>query len=138
MKHGFYRKIAWSGMVKNRQLYVPFLLTCMGMTGMFYIVSFLCHSPMLGNMTGGTVMQLLLGLGQWVIAAFAVLFLFYSHSFLMRRRKKEFGLYNVLGMGKGNLARVLLWESVLAAGISLAGGLAAGMALAKFAELGML
>lgn len=138
MKRGFYRKIAWSGMVKNRQLYVPFLLTCMGMTGMFYIVSFLCHSPMLGNMTGGTVMQLLLGLGQWVIAAFAVLFLFYSHSFLMRRRKKEFGLYNVLGMGKGNLARVLLWESVLAAGISLAGGLAAGMALAKFAELGML
>lgn len=82
-------------------------------------------------------MQMLLGLGQWVIAAFAVLFLFYSHSFLLRRRKREFGLYNILGMGKGNLALALLWESVLTAFLALAGGLAGGIALAKFAELGM-
>ena len=95
MKGGFYRRIAWSGMKKNGRLYVPFLLTCMGMAGMFYIVSFLCYSPMLGDMAGGTVMQMLLGLGQWVIAAFAVLFLFYSHSFLLRRRKREFGLYKI-------------------------------------------
>ncbi len=137
MKGGFYRRIAWSGMRKNGRLYVPFLLTCMGMVGMFYIVSFLCYSPMLGGMAGGTVMQMLLELGQWVIAAFAVLFLFYSHSFLLRRRKKEFGLYNILGMGKGNLALVLLWESVLTGLLALAGGLAGGIALAKFAELGM-
>lgn len=82
-------------------------------------------------------MQSMLSLGTGVIGVFALIFLFYTNSFLMRRRKREFGLYNILGMGKGNLARVLLWESVMIAVISLGGGLLAGIALSKIAELGM-
>lgn len=69
---------------------------------------------------------------------FAVLFLFYTNSFLMKRRKKEFGLYNVLGMGKGNLARILFWESVQIAFISLTAGLMFGIVFAKLGELAMM
>ena len=76
-------------------------------------------------------------LGTGVVGVFALIFLFYTNSFLMRRRKKEFGLYNILGMGKGNLARVLLWESLMIAAVALGGGLLAGIALSKIAELGM-
>ena len=63
--------------------------------------------------------------------------LFYTNSFLIRRRNREFALYNVLGMGKGNIARILVWETLLSAGIALLGGLTLGAALSKLAELAL-
>ncbi len=80
-------------------------------------------------------MPMILSMGSFVMAAFAVLFLFYTNSFLIRRRNREFGLYNILGMGKGNLAKVLAWESVMMALISIAGGEALGIAFGKLFEL---
>lgn len=80
-------------------------------------------------------MPMILGMGSFVMAAFAVLFLFYTNSFLIRRRNREFGLYNILGMGKGNLAKVLAWETVIMALISIAGGEVLGIALGKLFEL---
>ena len=118
MKKGFYSKLAWTGIRKNKKLYTPYLLTCIGMVMMFYIVSFLSTSKVLKEIKGGDTMQSMLMLGCGVIGVFALIFLFYTNSFLIRRRKKEFGLYNILGMGKWNLARVLLWESIIIAVIS--------------------
>ena len=137
MKKGFYSKLAWTGIRKNKKLYTPYFLTCIGMVMMFYIVSFLSTSKVLKEIKGGDTMQSMLMLGCGVIGVFALIFLFYTNSFLIRRRKKEFGLYNILGMGKWNLARVLLWESIIIAVISLGVGLLAGIILSKFAELGM-
>lgn len=138
MKKGFYSKLAWTGIRKNKKLYTPYILTCIGMVMMFYIVSFLSISDILNSMPGGDTMQMMLGFGCGVIGVFALIFLFYTNSFLVRRRKKEFGLYNILGMGKWNLARVLLWESLIIAGISLAIGLFFGIVFSKFAELAMI
>ena len=137
MKHSFYPKLAWTGIRKNKRLYTPYILTCMGMVMMFYIISFLASSALLTGMPGGDTMQGMLGLGERVIGVFALIFLFYTNSFLARRRKKEFGLYNILGMGKRNLARGLVWESLIIAAISLGGGLVAGVVFSKFAELAM-
>lgn len=137
MKMGFYLKMAWSGIYKNKRLYTPYILTCMGMVMMYYIIAFLCASEALSVMPGGVVVQEMMMLGKGVIGVFAALFLFYTNSFLVRRRKKEFGLYNILGMGKWNLARILLRESLITAVLALAGGLTAGIAFSKFAELGM-
>ncbi len=138
MSKGFYSKLAWDGIRKNKKFYTPYILTCIGMVMMYYIVSFLSVSPQVTNMSGGDIMQVMLGLGCGVISVFSVLFLFYTNSFLMRRRKKEFGLYNILGMGKGNLARILLWETLIVAVLSLGIGLFCGIVLSKVAELGML
>lgn len=137
MKKGFYAKLAFTGIRKNKRLYTPYILTCIGMVMMFYIVAFLSDSSVLTGIKGGDIMQSMLSLGTGVIGVFALIFLFYTNSFLMRRRKREFGLYNILGMGKGNLARVLLWECLMIAAVSLSGGLLAGIALSKVAELGM-
>ena len=108
------------------------------MVMMFYIIAFLAGDPLLKTIRGGSFITEMLGLGTYVIIIFAVLFLFYTNSFLMKRRKKEFGLYNVLGMGKGNLARILFWESVQIAFISLSAGLMFGIVFAKLGELAMI
>ena len=138
MSKGFYSKLAWNGIRKNKKFYTPYILTCIGMIMMYYIVSFLSVSPQVTNMSGGDTIQVMLSLGGGVISVFSILFLFYTNSFLMRRRKKEFGLYNILGMGKGNLARILLWETLIVTVLSLGIGLLCGIILSKVAELGML
>ena len=137
MKKGFYPKLAWMGITKNKRLYLPYILTCAGMVMMFYIISFLYVSPVLLAMAGGQTIQTMLGLGCGAIGVFALIFLFYTNSFLIRRRKREFGLYNILGMGKLNLARILLWESLIIFAISISSGLLAGIIFSKLAELGM-
>ena len=138
MKKGLYLRLALAGMEKNRRLYLPYLLTCGGMAAMFYLLSGLARSPAMRTVRGGSTMMAILNLGTIVIALFALLFLLYTNSFLARRRNREFGLYNVLGMNKRNLSRILLWETLLTALISLLGGLAAGILLSKLAELFLL
>ena len=135
MTHRLYPRLAWQGITKNKRLYLPFLLTCVGMVMMTYILLSLASSPILRTFPGGDTMPMILGMGSFVMAAFAVLFLFYTNSFLIRRRNREFGLYNILGMGKGNLAKVLAWETVIMALISIAGGEVLGIALGKLFEL---
>ena len=135
---GFYPHLAWDGIRKNKRLYLPYILTCTGMVMMFYIIAFLAGDTMLKTVRGGSFVTEMLGLGTYVIMIFAVIFLFYTNSFLMKRRKKEFGLYNVLGMGKGNLARILFWESVQIAFISISTGLVFGMVFAKLGEIAVM
>ena len=137
MSRSFYVKLAWTGIRKNKRLYLPYILTCVGMVMMYYIVCFLSVSPILATLPGGDDVLWMLQLGTWVVGFFALIFLFYTNSFLMRRRKKEFGLYNILGMGKRNLARILIWENLIIAFIAIAGGLVAGILFSKVAELGM-
>ncbi len=138
MNRGFYPRLAWTGMKQNRRLYLPYLLTCTGVTAMFYILMGLSVSTLLPQMSGGRSTALIMSLGSVVIAFFALIFLFYTHSFLIRRRSREFGLYNVLGMGKGNIARILLWETLLTYAGTTVVGLALGVALSKLAELGLM
>lgn len=138
MSIGFYLKLAWNGIRKNKKFYTPYLLTCIGMVMMYYIVSFLSVNRQVMSMNGGETIQYMLMLGCGVIGIFSVMFLFYTNSFLMRRRKKEFGLYNILGMGKRNLAKILLRETLIIAAISLSIGLFCGILLSKVAELWML
>lgn len=107
MKTGFYPKLAFDGIRKNRRMYVPFICTCIGMVMMFYIISYLHYSDTIASMNGGQIMRSTLNLGSIVVGIFSCIFLFYTNSFLIRRRKKEFGLYHILGMGKLNIARIL-------------------------------
>ena len=137
MKKGFYPKLAADGIRKNKRLYLPFILTCIGMVAMEYIITFLGLSKAILQLPGGETIRVMMRLGSLVIAIFAVIFLFYTNSFLFRRRKKEFGLFNILGMGKNNIAVILLWECLIILGISLVCGLFFGIALSKLAEIGL-
>ncbi len=130
-------RLAWSGIRKNRKLYLPYCLTIIGMVMMSYIMQALSYAPALHAMKGGSQLEAILSLGKIVIAVFAAIFLLYTNSFLIRRRYREFGLYNVLGMDKNALCRVAFWENLIVAVIGLAVGLALGTLLYKLAELGL-
>ena len=138
MKKSLYPSLALNGMRKNKKLYIPFIITSVTMVVMQYIISFLATTPTLDYMRGSETMRTMLGLGGNVMAVFALIFLFYTHSFLVRRRKKEFGLYNILGMGKGNIAVIMLLETFFTASVSLVSGLFIGIVLSKLAELGLI
>ena len=130
-------RLAWSGIRKNRKLYLPYCLTIIGMVMMSYIMQALSYAPALHAMKGGSQLEAILSLGKLVIAVFAAIFLLYTNSFLIRRRYREFGLYNVLGMDKNALCRVAFWENLIVALVGLAVGLALGTLLYKLAELGL-
>lgn len=135
MKKGLYRTLAWSGMKKNKTLYIPYILTGIGMVMMAYILCFLSRSPVVYTIRGGDTVQQLLSFGFGVICVFSLIFLFYTNSFLIRRRKKEFGLYNVLGMGKRELIRIFTCESVMNVCVTVFSGIVFGIIFSKIAEL---
>lgn len=137
MKSSFFPALALDSIRKNRRLYIPYFLTCAGMVMMEYIITYLQCSETLGAMRGGSNIRMMMGFGSFVIALFALLFLFYTNSFLIRRRKKEFGLYNILGMGKRHISRILFFETLFIAVGSVLTGLVTGILLSKLAELGM-
>lgn len=131
MNRYFYPKLAATNLKKNAQTYLPYILTCIGTVMMYYIMVFLAKNEGLEQMAGGSALKSILSLGSYVIAFFSVLFLFYTHSFVIKRRKKEFGLFNILGMEKRHIAKVLVFETLYVAAISLGAGLAGGILLSK-------
>lgn len=137
MRTGFYAKLALTGMKKNKRFYLPYIMTCVLMVMMAYIVRFLAVTPVFAEMPGAASLQAMLSMGWGIITAFAVIFLFYTNSFIMRRRRREFGLYNILGMDKLNIGRLLMWETLITALVSLALGLGLGVVLSKLAELAL-
>ena len=98
---GFYWKLACTNLSRNRRVYLPYLLSSLGIIIMFYTISALSQGIDEEAMYGGSSTAAMMGLGVFVIGLFAVLFLFYTNSFIMKRRKKEIGLYNILGMESG-------------------------------------
>ena len=131
-----YPKLAFSGIAKNARLYIPYMISGSMMAAMFYIMAYLLNSQVIMNTAyGARTISILLFLGLNVIGIFATLILFYTNSFLIRRRMKEFGLYNILGMGKWSISAILLWENIITAFVCTAGGLLIGISLSKLAEL---
>ncbi|MBQ8160003.1 MAG: ABC transporter permease, partial [Clostridia bacterium] len=139
MRGYIYHVLAWDGMRRNRRLTAPYLITCICMVAVLYILDFLHMQAALGLLQcrGQNTISYILMLGQIVMLLFSLVFLFYTNSFLLRRRLREFGLYSVLGMGRKNLVRIISWESIITFVLALSGGLLAGIALSKMAELGL-
>ncbi|MCR5427700.1 MAG: ABC transporter permease [Lachnospiraceae bacterium] len=139
MKTLFYPRLAWDGIRKNKRMVFPYILTCICMISMFYILLFLSTPETAALLPrGGDTAMLILMLGSIVIAVFSLIFLFYTNSFLIRRRAAEFGLYNVLGMNKRNITRIISLETLITSVISIVCGLLAGVILSKLAELGLI
>ena len=133
-----YPKLAWQGIRKNAEMYLPYLLMGILMVGVSYIMNYLTRPALMGALSMGGTTLMVLQMGKIVISVFSVIFLYYCNSFLIRRRMKEFGLYNILGMGKGNIARVMLWETLLTALLVFAGGLLLGLSLSRLVEMALI
>ncbi len=135
MNKFIYPRLALSGIKKNFRFYLPFLFACVGMMMVFYITAFLANSSFVYAQPGGTMVSVVLRLGWIILAAFSAIFLFYTNSFLLKRRKNEFGLYNILGMGKNNISLVLVFENLFILIITLIVGISLGVFFSKFVEI---
>lgn len=135
MTKGFYTKLAWTGIQKNKQLYYPYFLAGIVMVMVFYIFHFLATSKVVYSLPGKVLLPYLFRLGEGMIGLFSVPFLFYTNSSLIKKRKRELGLYNILGMNKRNIFSVLFRETVISYGIVVVIGIFAGFLFSKIAEL---
>ena len=127
----FYMRLAAQNIRKNSRTYVPYILTCIGSVMVFNILLSLSLNTDLDDIYGGSNMRMILCLGCIIIAVFTGLFLFYTNSFLIKRRKTEIGLFNILGMEKKHIGRIMFFETVTIAMISLTGGIGGGFLLSK-------
>lgn len=129
MRNSFYFRLALTNIKKHARSYVPYIITCVITIAMFYIIKSLAFNldKNLSSITAATSMSL----GSIVVAIFAIIFLFYTNSFLLKKRKKEFGLYNILGMEKKHMSALIATESLIVSVISLVLGLIIGIALDK-------
>lgn len=131
----FYFRLAATNMKKNARMYVPYLFTCIGTVMMYYIIHALTQNQSLKESYGGSAAVSLLNTGSGVIGIFAVIFLFYTNGFLIKQRKREFGLFNILGMEKRHIAKIIIVETLYTAVVSMALGLGMGVLLSKLVEL---
>lgn len=129
MRKLFYARLAASNIRKNGKFYFPYILTCICTVAMFYMLCAITAHPDMQQMPGAAATITIMVLGCIVVGIFAVVFLLYTNSFLMKRRKKELGLYNVLGMEKRHIGKMMFWETVYVSFGSLALGLATGILL---------
>lgn len=124
-------------MKQNRRFFLPYLLALAGLTAAFYVMSALCADPGVLEMRGFEYVMVMMQIGMFVAGVLSAVLLLYINSFLMKQRKKELGLYNILGMGKGNIALIQCWESLFTAILGIGGGLVLGVAFHKLATLAL-
>ena len=138
MRKLFYARLALDNIRKNARTYIPYILSCVFTVAMTYILYMLPEDPGLTGTRGEITIRSTLVLGSFVVTIFAVIFLFYTSSFLTKRRRKEFGLLNVLGMEKKHLAKMMFFETLFVGLFSAVVGLALGVALSKLVLLFLL
>ena len=107
-----YPAMAFTNIRKNRRMYVPYILSSAVTILMYYIVCSMGYNSDLKELWGGNIIQSYMNMGRFIIALFALIFLFYVNSFLVKRRRSEFGLYNILGMEKKHICRVVFFETL--------------------------
>lgn len=134
-KGSFYPHLALVNLTRNGQFYLPYLLSCGGTAAMFYIVAYLTKSDLIANVRGAAYIQSLMALGCMIIALFSIVLMLYANNFVMKCRRRELGLYHVLGMEKRHTAHLLFWETFLCALAAIAGGLTAGILFSKLVLL---
>ena len=136
MKARFFQKLAFNGIQKNGKLYGPYLFVGSFLVMVMYVLKSLNSDEIMHSLLRGTEsLTFMLNLGMIVVGIFALLFLIYTNSFLLRSRKKELGLYHVLGMGRRGLRKIIFWETLMCELFCLIAGLLSGIVFSKLAEI---
>ena len=135
MRKGFFARLAVVNIRKNKQIYVPYILACLFNVAMLYMMLFINHNAGMKTIRHSGDVLMITTMGVGVIVIFSFIFLLYSNSFLMKRRQKELGLYNILGLEKKHISWVMMLENLFSALISFVGGILVGILGSKLALL---
>lgn len=126
-----YVRLAKTNMRNNRQLYVPYILSGLITVAMFYLMTFLSGNEGLAHARGAEMIGRILSFGVGIIGIFSYIFIFYTNSFISKRRKKEIGIYNILGMEKRHIGKVLAIETLYTSVLAIGGGIIGGIIFSK-------
>ena len=136
MHKGIFSRLAKQNIRNNKSTYIPYMITCIFCIAMIYMMEFLRDCPTLDQaVRQADEVRMIVFTGEIVVEIFCIIFLIYSNSFLMKRRQKEIGLYNILGMERNHIGIVMFLETIITSIGSLAGGIAAGIIGSKLALL---
>ena len=130
-KRSFFPRLALVNLLRNSRYYGPYLLSCGALAAMYYILRFLTWNEVIQTVRGAAYLQTMMFIGCFVVTLFSAVLLLYANSFVMKRRQKELGLYNILGLEKRHIAALCIWETLLCAIAVIPGGIAAGILLSK-------
>lgn len=131
MRKILYPKLAGENIRKNHKAYIPYIFTCILAVAMFYMLNAIAMNSGINEFPGAATLKILLNMAVGITGIFATVFLFYTNSFLIKRRKKEIGIYQVLGMDKLNLTKMMIWETIYTASVGIAGGLLIGLLIGR-------
>lgn len=131
MNKNLYSKLAINNIRKNKSTYFPYIFSSVVIISLFYILYVIKEEVMKGGFFGGLTMMSILNLGVYTAGIFSVIFIFYTNSFLLKRRTKELGLYSVLGMEKKHISKVISYEIIYSGGFSLIFGILFGLLFSK-------
>lgn len=136
MHKGIFSRLAKQNIRNNKSTYIPYIITCIFCIAMIYMMEFLRDCPTLDQaVRQADEVRMIVFTGEIVVEIFCIIFLIYSNSFLMKRRQKEIGLYNILGLERNHIGIVMFFETIITSIGSLAGGIAAGIIGSKLALL---
>ncbi len=130
-----YCRLAVTNLKNNRQFYLPYILAGMVTAMMFYIMRAIQGSDEIASMRGAETVSIMLTMGLVIVALCTGIFLFYTNSFVMKRRRKELGVYNILGMEKKHIAKVMAWEAFILYVLSVSGGIVLGWMFHKLTAM---
>lgn len=133
MNKFFFSKLALRNLKSNKQIYYPYIFASIATVAMFYMMVALRGNKFI--QTRSDTLSLLFALGAIVVGVFSFIFILYTNSFLIKRRKKEIGLYAILGMKKSHVSRILAIESIVTSFFSIVVGLMVGHLLGELAFL---
>lgn len=128
---GFFPRLALVNLARNGRFYGPYLLSCGAVAAMYYILRFLTWHEALAAVRGAAYLQVMMSIGCFVVALFSAVILLYANSFVMKRRQRELGLYNILGLEKRHIAAMCFWETLTCAAAAILGGILAGILLSR-------
>lgn len=136
MHKGIFSRLAKQNIRNNKSTYIPYIITCIFCIAMIYMMEFLRDCPTLDQaVRQADEVRMIVFTGEIVVEIFCIIFLIYSNSFLMKRRQKEIGIYNILGLERNHIGIVMFLETIITSIGSLAGGIAAGIIGSKLALL---
>lgn len=130
-KGTFFPRLALVNLARNGRFYGPYLLSCGAVAAMYYILRFLTWHEALTAVRGAAYLQVMMSIGCFVVSLFSAVILLYANSFVMKRRQRELGLYNILGLEKRHIAQMMLWETLYCAAAALLGGVVGGVLLSR-------
>ena len=136
MHKRIFSRLAKQNIRNNKSTYIPYMITCIFCIAMIYMMEFLRDCPTLDQaVRQADEVRMIVFTGEIVVEIFCIIFLIYSNSFLMKRRQKEIGLYNILGLERNHIGIVMFLETIITSIGSLAGGIATGIIGSKLALL---